>query len=81
MTVIYLFGKFSDQDMDWIIGAGTRENVAEGRVLITEGKSAKSFYITLSGRGKPCNRRKPVVNDERGMHDARKNNATKLSME
>lgn len=61
MTVIYLFGKFSDQDIDWIIGAGARENVSEGQILINEGVSVKSFYITLSGRLRVTSKQKLIA--------------------
>ncbi|MEM9491170.1 MAG: cyclic nucleotide-binding domain-containing protein, partial [Myxococcota bacterium] len=50
MTVFYLFGKFCDQDIDWMIGVGTRKDVAAGEVLIRAGETVESFYISLSGQ-------------------------------
>ncbi|MBI4818702.1 MAG: cyclic nucleotide-binding domain-containing protein [Deltaproteobacteria bacterium] len=47
--VLYLFGKFTDQDIDWLIGAGTREDVGKGRALIQEGQPVEKLYLTLSG--------------------------------
>lgn len=51
MTTFYsLFGKFNDQDIDWLVGAGSRNNVSAGQILIHTGQPVKWFYITLSGR-------------------------------
>lgn len=49
-TFYYLFGKFNDQDIDWLVGAGSRNNVPAGQILIHTGQPVKWFYITLSGR-------------------------------
>lgn len=61
MSVIYLFGKLHDQDIDWLTGAGTRKNVAEGRALLRQGGTVKSFYITLTGRFRVISERKLIA--------------------
>ena len=47
--VLYLFGKFADQDIDWLIGAGSRQDIPANQVLIQEGKSLDTLYFTLHG--------------------------------
>ena len=47
--VLYLFSKFSDQDVDWLIGTGRRQEVKPGDVLIHEGRHTDSLFITLAG--------------------------------
>lgn len=47
--VLYLFGKLSDQDMDWLLGAGKREDVPVGTLLIREGEFTKTLYVILGG--------------------------------
>jgi CRP/FNR family transcriptional regulator, cyclic AMP receptor protein len=48
-NVLYVFGKFSDQDIDWLKDAGTREDVQAGQVLINEGTQVEMLYLTLAG--------------------------------
>lgn len=48
-NILYIFGKFSDQDIDWLREAGTREDLAAGHVLIQQGHPVESIYVTLSG--------------------------------
>lgn len=47
--VLYLFGKFSDQDIDWLSDAGSGEQILKGAELVTEGESAERLFLTLSG--------------------------------
>lgn len=48
-NVLYVFGKFSDQDIDWLKDAGTRHDVQPGEVLIKEGSQVEMLYLTLAG--------------------------------
>ncbi len=50
--VLYMLGEFTDQDIDWLIGAGEREYVAEGSVLIQQGKPIGEVYFVLRGNFK-----------------------------
>lgn len=47
--VLFILGELSDEDIDWLIKAGVREEVAAGTVLIYEGKPVDALYILLDG--------------------------------
>ena len=46
--VLYVLGKLSDEDLDWLISQGERRNVSEGTLLIEEGKQLSTVYILIS---------------------------------
>ena len=48
----YLFESISDKDLDYVIGAMSRELFATGEVLIKEGELGEKFYVIEEGR---CN--------------------------
>ena len=48
--VLYIMSQFRDQDIDWIIGAGSKQTVPIGTVLIRQGEAIHTLYIVLRGR-------------------------------
>jgi CRP-like cAMP-binding protein len=47
--VLFIFAELTDQDVDWMIASGTKQEVPEGKVLIEEGKAASSIFVVLHG--------------------------------
>jgi CRP/FNR family cyclic AMP-dependent transcriptional regulator len=47
--VLFLFGELSDLDVDWLIAQGRTEKIAQGTVLIQQGKPIGALYIILDG--------------------------------
>jgi bacteriocin-type transport-associated protein len=47
--VLFILGELSDDDIDWLIRAGSRVEVPAGTVLIYEGQPADTLYILLDG--------------------------------
>ncbi len=47
--VLVFLGILDDTDIDWIIRNGTRRTLAEGDVIIEEGKPAEQLYFVLDG--------------------------------
>lgn len=47
---LFILGDLSDSDIDWLAAAGTKRQVAEGAVLVQEGKRLSEVYILLDGR-------------------------------
>ena len=47
--VLYLLGQLSDENIEWMIAQGKRENIPAGTVLIEEGKPSALVYIVLDG--------------------------------
>ena len=48
--VLYILGQLSDGDVEWLAGAGTRQQIPAGQVLIQEGSPIDTMYILLDGR-------------------------------
>ncbi|MBF2028967.1 MAG: cyclic nucleotide-binding domain-containing protein [Oscillatoriales cyanobacterium C42_A2020_001] len=48
-TVLFLLGELDDDDIDWLIEAGDRQEVAAGTVLIHEGQTISTLFILLEG--------------------------------
>ncbi|MCB1741860.1 MAG: cyclic nucleotide-binding domain-containing protein [Gammaproteobacteria bacterium] len=48
--VLYIFAEFKDQDIDWLVSAGSRQRIPVGTTLIEAGKHVSSLYFVLSGR-------------------------------
>lgn len=48
-TVLFLLGELDDDDIDWMLATGTRENIAAGTVLIEEGVPINNLFILLEG--------------------------------
>lgn len=47
--VFYLLGYLSDDDIEWMLGAGERRNLPAGAALIREGQASEALYIVLDG--------------------------------
>lgn len=48
--VLFLFGQLNDDDVEWILAAGSRRAVAAGAVLIRQGVPVDAVFILLQGR-------------------------------
>ncbi len=46
---LFIFGLFSDADVDWLAAAGRAESHPPGSVLIREGQSPDSLFFVLDG--------------------------------
>ncbi|MGQ4646951.1 cyclic nucleotide-binding domain-containing protein [Lyngbya aestuarii] len=47
--IFFLLGELDDDDIDWIIATGRREEIAAGTVLIKEGQPIDTLHILLDG--------------------------------
>lgn len=47
--VLFLLGELNDDDIDWLLQTGTRQQIATGTVLIKEGQPIDALYILLTG--------------------------------
>ncbi len=47
--VFFLLGELDDDDIDWMVSMGRREEVAAGTVLIQEGQPIDTLHILLEG--------------------------------
>lgn len=47
--VFFLLGQLDDDDIDWMVATGRREEVVAGTVLIEEGKTINTLHILLEG--------------------------------
>ncbi|HBB32742.1 MAG TPA: cyclic nucleotide-binding protein [Cyanobacteria bacterium UBA8803] len=47
--VFFLLGELDDDDLDWMIANGRREEVTAGTVLIEEGRAIDTLHILLEG--------------------------------
>jgi CRP/FNR family cyclic AMP-dependent transcriptional regulator len=47
---LLFLGILNDTDVDWMIGAGIRQDVPAGGVLIEEGKPIESMFVVLDGK-------------------------------
>jgi CRP/FNR family cyclic AMP-dependent transcriptional regulator len=48
--VLFILGVLEDEDVDWLVAAGHRQEVATGDVLIREGQPSHALYLILSGQ-------------------------------
>ena len=48
--VLFVLAELNDQDLDWIVAAGTRESFPRGQVLVRQGEPVPSLYLILRGR-------------------------------
>jgi CRP/FNR family cyclic AMP-dependent transcriptional regulator len=46
---LFFLGVLNDSDLEWMIAAGTKQQLNPGEVLIEEGKFATSLYLVLDG--------------------------------
>ncbi len=47
--VLFILAELNDDDIDWILETGSREEIPAGTVLIYEGKTIDAVYILLEG--------------------------------
>jgi CRP/FNR family cyclic AMP-dependent transcriptional regulator len=47
--VLFILGELSDDDIDWLVEAGRREEIPAGTVLIHEGQAVDTLYVLLDG--------------------------------
>jgi bacteriocin-type transport-associated protein len=47
--VLYILGELSDEDINWLVEVGSREEIAPGTILIREGQPVDTLYILLAG--------------------------------
>lgn len=47
--VVFILGVLEDEDVDWLISAGLRQELAPGDVLIREGEPCNHIYLILDG--------------------------------
>jgi CRP/FNR family transcriptional regulator, cyclic AMP receptor protein len=47
--VLYILGEFNDGDVDWLARHGSRRMLADGDMIVREGRTIDTLFITLSG--------------------------------
>src|SRR5580765_4812678 len=47
--VLSFLAELSDQDLDWLTGAGLRESIGKGQLLIRQGMPIPALYLVLRG--------------------------------
>jgi CRP/FNR family transcriptional regulator, cyclic AMP receptor protein len=47
--VLFILGELNDDDIDWLMAVGSKQDVTNGTVLIAEGKPVDTLYILLEG--------------------------------
>ena len=48
--VLYILSLLTDEDIDWLIGVGERQQIAAGSAIVNEGQPIQAIYLVLSGR-------------------------------
>ncbi len=48
--ILFILGILEDEDVDWLVSAGTRRELARDEVLIREGEPIHALYLILSGQ-------------------------------
>ncbi|RZM74715.1 cyclic nucleotide-binding domain-containing protein [Leptolyngbya iicbica] len=48
--ILFILGILEDEDVDWLVTAGTRRELADGEVLIREGELIDAIYLILTGQ-------------------------------
>jgi CRP-like cAMP-binding protein len=46
---LYILGQLDDADVEWLAHQGTRRRLADGEVIVHEGRSVDALFITLAG--------------------------------
>jgi CRP/FNR family cyclic AMP-dependent transcriptional regulator len=47
--ILFILGILEDEDIDWLVSAGTRQEVNTHEILIREGQVIAAIYLILSG--------------------------------
>ncbi|MEM1310499.1 MAG: cyclic nucleotide-binding domain-containing protein, partial [Cyanobacteria bacterium P01_H01_bin.153] len=48
--ILFILGILEDEDVDWLVSAGNRQELLTGEVLIREGEPTDAIYLILSGQ-------------------------------
>jgi CRP/FNR family cyclic AMP-dependent transcriptional regulator len=48
--VLFILGQLNDSDVEWLATHGTRRTLADGDIIVHEGRSIDALFITLSGQ-------------------------------
>lgn len=48
-TILFLLGELDDDDIDWMIENGSRQEIVAGTVLIHEGQPISNLFVVLEG--------------------------------
>jgi CRP-like cAMP-binding protein len=48
--VLYILALLADEDIDWLVTVGERQEIPAGGVIISEGQPIRAVYIVLVGR-------------------------------
>ncbi len=48
--ILFILGILEDEDVDWLVSAGTRRQLTINEVLIREGEPITAIYLILSGQ-------------------------------
>ena len=48
--ILFILGILEDEDVDWLVTAGTRRELTNGEVLIREGELIDAIYLILAGQ-------------------------------
>ena len=48
--VLYILGQLNDTDVEWLAHHGTRRMLADGDIIVHEGRAIEALFITLSGQ-------------------------------
>jgi CRP/FNR family transcriptional regulator, cyclic AMP receptor protein len=47
---LYILGQLNDSDVEWLAHKGGRQRLADGQVIVHEGRAVDALFITLGGR-------------------------------
>jgi len=47
---LYILGQLDDSDVEWLADYGTRRSLADGEIIVHEGRPLDALFITLAGR-------------------------------
>jgi CRP-like cAMP-binding protein len=59
--VLYLLSELDEEQLDWMIDAGTQDWVNPGQVLVQEGRHISVLYLTLTGKFEVRTRQRVVA--------------------
>ena len=48
--ILFILGILEDEDIDWLVSTGHRQEVKANEILIREGKPISAIYLVLSGQ-------------------------------
>lgn len=48
--VLYILALLADEDIDWLVSVGEKQDIPAGGTIVTEGETIREIYIVLAGR-------------------------------